>query len=736
MHLLSLIFGAATLLAQNPFRSIEDVLPNPTDCRNASGAPGHKYWQQRADYVIRATLDVNRKRISGAETITYHNRSPDSLAFLWLQLDQNIFDKHAHGFTTETERLRESMPIEELIKYSWRENYDGKLQILGVTDDSGLKLMYTEVGTMMRVDLPRPLAPNKTFVFSVKWEHEINDHKKFGGRGGYEYFSRDDNYIFEIAQWFPRMAVYNDLYGWQTMQYLGRGEFALPFGNYDVSLTLPADFVVAATGELQNPEVLKAEWRTRLKIARQSSLPVYVITPQEAKENEASRVSELKTWRFKAEGVRDFAWAASRKFIWDAMNKNGVLCQSFYPSEASPLWDKYSTKAVAHAVDFYSRYTGIKYPWPVAISVNGPVQGMEYPMICFNGPRPDPDGAYSVATRYALISVVIHEVGHNFFPMIVNSDERRWMWMDEGLNSFVQYLCEQEWERDYPSRRGPAESVVAFMRDAAHRHAPIMTPPDHILKMGDLTYGKTAAGLNILRETVMGRETFDAAFKEYCRRWAFKHPYPADFFRTLKQASGVDIDWFVNGWFFGTDPVDLALESVVEYTVSNFDPDREQEIIVARPKIESLSQIRNRADIPQTLAERDPDVETRRSDDNTLSDKDRQRLLNARMRFSDEERAFLDAGMRFYQIEFSNLGGMIMPLIVEFVFSDGTRTIMRIPAEIWRLDAKKVAKVFVFDRPVQKITLDPLLETPDVNRENNALHAPFKSQRIVPHRSY
>ncbi|MCS7086398.1 MAG: M1 family aminopeptidase, partial [Bacteroidia bacterium] len=385
-----------------------------------------------------------------------------------------------------------------------------------------------------------------------------------------------------------------------------------------------------------------------------------------------------------------------------------------------------------HAVDFYSRYTGIKYPWPVVTSVNGPVHGMEYPTICFNGPRPDPDGSYGDAARYALVSVVIHEVGHNFFPMIVNSDERRWMWMDEGVNSFVQYLCEQEWERDYPSRRGPAEKIVSFMRDPAYKLAPIMTPADQILKMGDLTYGKTAAGLNILRETIIGRERFDAAFQEYCRRWAFKRPYPADFFRTLKQASGVDIDWFVNGWFFGTDPVDLAIESVIEYTVANFDPDAEDARLRTQASSESLSQKRNRDDIPVTVAERDPKIETAPKPSNQLSDPERKRLLNLRARLSDQERAFLDAPKYFYQVEIANLGGMIMPWILEFRFKDGSRTEVRVGAEIWRFDAQKTAKTFVFDKPVESITLDPWLETPDTDRQNNRAHAPFAARRIVP----
>ena len=732
MHWFVLLSFAATAWAQNPFRSVEDAFPTPNDYRSASGAPGHKYWQQRADYQIRAALDPVSKRLSGAETIVYHNFSPDPLPFLWVQLDQNIFDKHAHGYATETERLRETMPLQEILKHQKRENYDGKLRILSVTDNNGVKLNYTEVGTMMRVDLPEAVAPGKRYAFSIRWEHEVNDHKVFGGRGGYEYFWQDDNYIYEMAQWFPRMAVYNDLHGWQTLQYLGRGEFTLNFGDYDVSLTVPADYVVAATGELQNPDVLKSEWRDRLQTARQSSEPVYVITPEEAKENEKSRAPGTKTWRYKAENVRDFAWAASRKFIWDAMNKNGVLCQSLYPKEGSPLWDRYSTKAVAHAVDFYSHYTGIKYPWPVAISINGPVHGMEYPMICFNGPRPDADGFYSDGIRNALVSVVIHEVGHNFFPMIINSDERRWMWMDEGLNSFVQYLCEQEWERDYPSRRGPAEKLVPFMRDPTHRQAPIMTAPDQILKTGDLTYGKTAVGLNILRETVMGRELFDAAFKEYCRRWAFKHPYPADFFRTLQQVSGVDVDWFVHGWFFGTDPVDLAIVSVVEYTVSNFDPEAENERLRAQPKRESLSQKRNRADIPMTVSERDAKIETMPAPAVELSEQERKRLLNARARLSDEERAFLDAGKRLYQVEIANVGGMPMPWILEFKFKDGTTSEARIGAEIWRLDPKTAAKVFVFDKPVESITLDPHLETPDVERDNNRVHAPFIHQRIIP----
>ncbi|MGH9900953.1 MAG: M1 family metallopeptidase, partial [Pyrinomonadaceae bacterium] len=529
------------------FRQLEELLPTPNEYRSASGAPGHRYWQQRADYTIDVELDDARQRITGTETVTYHNISPDTLLFLWLQLDQNIFAKDSDDSLTEAAPADfTKVPYSTIDRLLAQRDFDGGYRITAVRDAKGSPLRHTVVKTMMRIDLPAPLAPGQSFAFSVDWNYNINDAKRIRARTGYEFFPRDGNYIYEIAQWFPRMAAYNDVSGWQHKQFLGSGEFTLEFGNYRVRITAPDDHVVASTGVLQNPqEVLTAAQRARLEQAKTAKSPVLIVTPEEARLNESNKPRGKKTWVFHADNVRDFAFASSRKFIWDAqlhnVEGNRVMAMSYYPKEGNPLWERYSTQAIMHTLNVYSRYS-FTYPYPVAISVNGPVGGMEYPMICFNGPRPEEDKTYTARTKYGLISVVIHEVGHNYFPMIVNSDERQWTWMDEGLNSFLQFLAEQEWEANYPSRRGEPRNITEYM--ASESQVPIMTNSESIMQFGNNAYGKPATALNILRETVLGRELFDFAFREYSRRWKFKRPMPADFFRSMEDVAGEDLDWF------------------------------------------------------------------------------------------------------------------------------------------------------------------------------------------------
>ncbi|MDX5480191.1 MAG: M1 family metallopeptidase, partial [Hymenobacteraceae bacterium] len=545
LAIFGLVAGPLAAMAQDTkFSQLGQELPTPNTYRTASGAPGHQYWQQRADYNIKVELDDENQSIKGSETITYTNNSPDVLSYLWVQLDQNIFEPKSMSNLTRTGELKEKMSL-QAVEYLTREEFDGGFKIQAVKDRNGKPLKYTINNTMMRVDLPASLKPKQSFTFSIDWNHNINNQKTLGGRSGYEYFPEDGNYLYEMAQWFPRMAVYDDVNGWQHKQFLGSGEFALPFGDYRVSITVPADHVVAATGELQNTsQVLSATHQKRWAEAVKSDKPVVIVTQEEATQAEKSKAKGKKTWVYAAKDVRDFAWASSRKFIWDAMNvkvggKN-VLAMSYYPKEANPLWGQYSTESVAHTLKVYSKHT-IDYPYPVAISVHGPVGGMEYPMLSFNGYRPEPDGTYSDRIKYGLISVIIHEVGHNFFPMIINSDERQWTWMDEGLNTFMQYIAEQEWERNYPSRRGEPANIVEYMKSAKNTQVPIMTNSESVLQFGNNAYGKPATALNVLRETVMGRELFDYAFKEYANRWAFKHPMPADFFRTMEDASGVDL---------------------------------------------------------------------------------------------------------------------------------------------------------------------------------------------------
>ena len=714
------------------FRQLEEILPTPNEQRAASGAPGARYWQQRADYTIEVELDDANQRITGSETITYHNNSPDTLNYLWLQLDQNVFSKDSDTYKTQTAPDFAQIPFRVLDNLV-RRDFDGGYKITAVRGANGAALPHTIVKTMMRVDLAQPLAPGQSTVFSVDWNYNINDQRRLGGRTGYEFFPKDGNYLYEIAHWFPRMAAYNDVSGWQHKQFLGAGEFTLEFGNYKVSITAPDDHIVASTGVLQNPaQVLTRTQRDRLEQAKTARQPVLIVTPDEARANESNKPRGKKTWIFNADNVRDFAFASSRKFIWDAqlhdVNGNRVMAMSFYPKEGNPLWGQYSTHAIMHTLNVYSRYT-FTYPYPVAISVNGPVGGMEYPMICFNGPRPEEDGTYSAGTKYGLISVIIHEVGHNFFPMIVNSDERQWTWMDEGLNTFLQYLSEQEWERNYPSRRGEPKEITEYMSSEAQ--VPIMTQSDSLLQFGNNAYGKPATALNILRETVMGRELFDYSFREYARRWKFKRPMPADFFRTMEDASGVDLDWFWRGWFYSTDHVDISIERVRLFTLDTHNPEVEKERARREraEQPETLSQQRNQ-NIPKRV-EQFPSLSDfyNTYDEFKVTEADRVEFQRYLATLTDKERALLQAGLNFYVVDLKNVGGLVMPVILKIDYVDGTTETLRIPAEIWRLNNTDVSKLIVTAKEVKAITLDPNLETADVDLENNSFpRRPVKSR--------
>ncbi|WP_400192284.1 M1 family metallopeptidase [Hymenobacter sp. B81] len=710
------------------FAQLGTELPTPNTYRTASGAPGADYWQQRADYNIRVTLNDENQSITGAEDITYTNLSPDKLTYLWLQLDANIYAPNSMTAATQTGELQDRMSFRAL-EYMARTGFDGSFKIDDVRLKGGKTLPYTVNYTMMRVDLPQPLAPKQSITFSVKWHYNVNDHLKLGGRSGFEFFPEDKNYLYEIAQFYPRMAVYDDVNGWQHKQFLGGGEFTLPFGDYRVAITAPADHVVGATGTLQNPDqVLTATQRKRLDQAKNAKKPVVIVTQAEATQAEKTRAKGTKTWVFAAKNVRDFAWASSRKFIWDAMGitieGKPVMTMSYYPKEGNPLWGQYSTESVAHTLKVYSRMT-VPYQYPVAISVHGNIGGMEYPMLCFNGFRPEKDGTYTAALKYGLISVVIHEVGHNFFPMIINSDERQWTWMDEGLNTFMQYLTEQEWERGYPSRRGEPRQIVDYMRANPNVQNPIMTNSESILQLGNNAYAKPATALNILRETVMGRELFDYAFKEYARRWAYKHPTPADFFRTMEDASGVDLDWFWRGWFYTTERTDLAIEDVQWYKVDSKNPEienaRRREELNAAPQ--SLSQQRNLQAIKKTLVDDEkPELKDfyNRYDPLAATAADKAKYQQYLAGLSPEQRETLNKGLNFYQVNFRNLGGLVMPLVVQMTYEDGKQEVVNIPAEIWRKNNEQVTKVFITEKPVVAFTLDPYLQTADTDLSNNA----------------
>ncbi len=713
---------------KNPFRQLYNELPTPNVYRNAAGAPGHQYWQQKADYEIEVRLDDNTQRIYGEEKITYHNNSPDVLQYLWVQLDQNVRALDSDTYTTGTNQLGERMTLSQLGRLE--PTFDGGFKIDHVKDGSGKDMKYAIVKTMMRVEIPQPLKSGEKTELRIKYWYNINDRAKDGGgRSGSEYFEEDDNYLYTIAQFYPRMALYTDNEGWQNKQFLGRGEFTLTFGDYDVKITVPADHLVASTGTLQNPnDVLTKQQRDRMEQARKERVqPVIIATQEEAVEREKTKSTKEKTWHFKAENVRDFGFASSRKFIWDAMgvaqsDGSVVMAMSMYPKEGNPLWERFSTKAVAHTLKWYTHYT-FNYPYPVAWSINAANIGMEYPMICFNFGRVEEDGTYTERTKYGMIGVIIHEVGHNYFPMIVNSDERQWTWMDEGLNTFLQYLTEQQWERDYPSRRGPANKIVDYMKGDKQYISPIMTNSESIWQFGNNAYGKPATALNILRESVMGREQFDYAFKVYANRWKFKHPAPADLFRTMEDASGTDLDWFWRGWFFTTDHVDIALTSVEPFRINTRNPvvENEREKANTESSGRNISAIRNAEQIEQTYDEIDPSLRDYYTDydplkSTVLDEEEYQEYMNG---LSEEEKAVLEADKFYYQLTFENKGGLVMPIILRFKFADDTEEIIRIPAEIWRMGTDEVSKVFPFTKEVTAIELDPFLETADTDTSNN-----------------
>ena len=710
---------------QKKFAQIEELIPTPNEYRNAAGAPGYNYYQQQADYKMNIFIDDETQVLSGDEIITYTNNSPDQLSYLWLQLDQNLFAKDSDTKLIHVEKMEDFRDISQIERKVFE--YDGGFKVQEVKNLNGSDLKYSINKTMLRIDLDKPLKTGSSISFKIKWWYNINDRMAVGGRSGYEYFEKEDNYIYTVAQFFPRMCVYDDVSGWQNKQFLGRGEFTLPFGDYDVSITVPADHILGATGELQNTSsLLTNNQKKRLEQAKKSDSPIFIVTEEEARESEKTHSKRTKTWKFKATNVRDFAFATSRKFIWDAQNTNvggkDVLCMSYYPKEGNPLWERYSTKLVAHTVQTYSKYT-VDYPYPVAISVHSKSIGMEYPMICFNGGRPEADGTYSERTKYGMWGVIIHEVGHNFFPMIINSDERQWTWMDEGLNTFVQYLTEQEWERGYPSRRGPAYKIADYMKGDKSKISPIMTNSESIWQFGNNAYGKPATALNILRETIMGRELFDYAFKTYCERWKFKHPTPADFFRTMEDASAVDLDWFWRGWFYSTDHVDISLESVNLYQLNTQNPEVEKAF--AKNQYENQDDfkgdIENLRSIKETINEKDANIDDfyAKRDIFKVDKLDVKEYEQFKTRNKDKL-DLLNAGKYFYELNFKNIGGLVMPLIIQINYTDQTSEIIRIPAEIWRRHEVNVSKVFILDKEVSSFRLDPLLETADTDLYNNA----------------
>lgn len=739
------------------FRQLDEALPTPNVYRSAAGEPGEKYWQQKVNYDIDVTLDEQKRRLTASQTIEYKNNSPHTLKYLWLQLDQNIFKSDSIAERTATfnaDKLQgrpddkpAKLSLGQLRRQQFMSDNELGFTVANVKDDSGKELKVTVVDTLMRVDLNEPLKPGKDVEFSMDFAFNIVEEDAVGARSGYEHFEKDGNDIFLLAQWFPRLAAYTDYEAWTNKAFLGSGEFTLEFGDYDVEITVPADHIVSATGKLDNASnVLTRTQRNRLEQAEKAKRPVFIVTEEEALENEKSGTDKTKTWRFKAENVRDFAWASSRKFMWDAKGyqQGGddqplVMAMSFFPKEGGDLWKKYSTEAIVHTMEVYSRFS-FDYPYPVAQSVNGPVGGMEYPMITFNGPRTklqdDGTRTYSQAEKRFLIGVVIHEVGHIYFPMVVNSDERQWTWMDEGLNSFLDGVAGREWDPTIPWGVEPRD-IVAYMK--SENQVPVMTQSDSVLRLGPNAYTKPAAALNILREVILGRELFDFAFKEYALRWKYKRPTPADFFRTMEEASGVDLDWFWRGWFYTTDHVDISLDKVYQLRLDTKNPDidfnRLRDIEAAKPM--PLFVVRNKAEGKKLWVEENPDV-TDFYDGNdrfTVTNKERNAYNKFLKGLEPWERKVLDRAVEedknYYVLEFSNLGGLVMPILLELTYEDGSKEEQYIPAEIWRRNHKHVQKLIITDnnKPLVSVSVDPRWETADVDVENNNY-----PRRIIPSR--
>lgn len=701
-----LFFTIATVNAQQgdyqwqgKFEQIDNLLPTPNVYRAGDGAPGPSYWQQKADYSIKVQLDDDKQRVSGSEDVRYFNQSPQSLSYLWLQLDQNANLKDADRQLTQNLSYRDSIATIDAVYSSYLTSTDGGYHLTKVSSE-GKDLKYTIVKTMMRIDLEEPLKPGEQFEFHVEWWYNLHDRMEEGGRSGYEYFPEYQNFVYTIAQFYPRMAVYDDFNGWQHKQFLGTGEFALTFGDFTVEITLPADMVVAATGELQNSKkVLSAMQFERFEEAKNSlDRPMIIITEEEARENEKSRSKDQKTWVYSATNVRDFAFAASRKFIWDAqavqLEKRKVMAMSFYPKEGNPLWEQESTKAITNTLRTYSKYS-VDFPYPVANSIHAASIGMEYPMICFNFGRPNPDGFYTDATKYGMIGVVIHEVGHNFFPMIVNSDERQWAWMDEGINTFLEYLTKEENYKNFPHDSGPVRLVVPYMKGDKKFIRPMMTNPEQIMQLGYNAYLKPAGALNVLREVILGRELFDKSFKTYSERWAFKHPKPADFFRTMEDASGIDLDWFWRGWFYTVDYVDISIDTLLHYDIL--------------PKGKS-------PDYYVSTIDSGAEIQTKKV---KLVDSPDEYYGEFRERLDYDEVYNRMKAKHYYRMDFTNVGGLVSPIVLACTFEDGTGTTLTIPAEVWRYSELKAKKVLAFDKKLASVQIDPNELTGDCNLENN-----------------
>lgn len=714
-YTLLLTFFSLALIGQTQwegkFKQLDNELPTPNQYRTGSGEPGPDYWQQKADYKIKVEIDDETQKLTGEETITYHNNSPSTLKYLWVQLDQNVRQEASLGsLANGNGRIPNNttaLSTTQAQRALGATGFDGGFKIMKVTDNNGNDLDYTINYTMMKIQLPEPLASGDTYTFNIDWWYNINDRGLIGGRSGYEYFAEDDNYLYTIAQFYPRMAVYDDFNGWQNKQFLGSGEFTLTFGDFEVEITVPSDHIVASTGELQNAKAVltKTELERFNQAKNTYDEPVIIVTQEEAEAKEQKRSKKKSTWVYHAENVRDFAFASSRKFIWDAMavqvGEKTPLAMSYYPKEGNPLWERESTKAVKNTLINYSEMT-IDYPYPVAISVHAASIGMEYPMICFNFGRPRPDGSYDDFIKTRMVFVIVHEVGHNYFPMIINSDERQWGWMDEGLDSFLEYMTMKRFYPDLPYNSNSPEAIVPYMKGSKDYMRPIMTAHDLLTQAGPEAYSKPAAALVILREEIMGPELFDQAFKEYAERWAFKHPKPADFFRTMEDASAVDLDWFWRGWFYTTDNVDVEVANVKWMRIKGENQTLEGNVQAAEGSLGGEADSNPLYGKPQEISLNDAQV--RGEFRGAIPNEDIKNRL---------------AGKNVYQVTFKNNGGLPTPIVIEWTYKDGSKEIEKLPAEIWRYNESEVNHLFVKDKEVANVVFDPYKKLADVDVENN-----------------
>lgn len=721
---------------QSKFKQLYEEFATPNTYRSASGTPGPDYYQQQADYKIDLELDDKNAKIYGEETITYFNNSPDDLEYLWLQLDQNLRAKDSKSPLRDESELSIAYSSEKFVEKLMQKPFEGGFNIEFIKDANGKNLPYTINQTMMRIDLPQVLKSGSQVSFSIKWWYNISDHTIDRARSGYEYFAKDGNRSYVIAQFFPRMAVYSDVEGWQNYQFWGRGEFALPFGDYEVNITVPADHILDATGELTNrKEVFSREMMQRYEQSKKSyDKPVLIVTQEEAENAEKGFSEDKKTWKFKAQNVRDFGFATSRKFIWDMqavkIGNKDVMAVSLYPKEGNPLWEEFSTRAVASTLKSYSAHT-FDYPYHKAISVHAKNQGMEYPMICWNHGRPDENGSYSDRVKFGMISVIIHEVGHNFFPMIVNSDERQWGWMDEGLDTFMQYMAEQEFGEEfpeviapnkaYPSNRGAPSKIVPYMSGDQSTISPIMSNPENVYQLGPNAYGKPATALNILRETIMGKELFDHAFKTYSQRWKFKHPTPEDFFRTMEDASAVDLDWYWRSWFYTTDYVDIGVKGVKKYYVSDKPTKKMKDYMISRGLTE--------ASFPPLVYLVDEESEDFEEDLKGKGLLETSQTLKEYMmdNMTTQERSQVEEPKYFYEVIFNKPGGIPMPIIVEYTYADGSTENVTYPPQIWRKNDQEFKRVISSEKELVGIVVDPKAETADIDASNNSW--PKKEQK-------